>query len=109
MKRGTIYWVNLEPTHPPEFGKMRPGLVISNTEHNIRLPTVVILPISSQAPEIWPLRLKLKMPEGGGKDSFVVIPGIRQVSKTRLHEIIGLVSSTVLIKIDEAVKAYLAD
>jgi mRNA-degrading endonuclease toxin of MazEF toxin-antitoxin module len=29
MKRGGIYWVNLGPTQPPEFGKTRPGLVVS--------------------------------------------------------------------------------
>ena len=107
MKRGSIYWINLEPTTPPEFGKIRPGLIVSNTEQNIRLPTVVILPLSTRSPEIWPLRLEFKMPLG--KTSFAVIPGIRQVNKTRLQEMIGLAPPSFLQRVDEALAAYLRD
>ncbi len=107
MKRGSLYWVNLEPSDPPEFGKLRPGLIISNTEQNIRLPTVVIIPLSTRPPEIWPLRVSLKMPNQ--KESFAVIPGIRQVSKSRLREMIGLVSSASLEEISEALSIYLKD
>lgn len=108
MKRGDLYWINLEPTQPPEFGKVRPGLIISNSEQNIRLPTVVIIPISSQAPEIWPLRLGFTMP-GSKKESFAVLPGLRQVNKTRLQEMIGILSPAFLKKVDEALTAYLKD
>ena len=107
MKRGAIYWINLEPSAPPEFGKVRPGLIISNSEHNLRLPSLVILPISSQAPEIWPLRLEFKMPSG--KESYVILPGIRQVAKERLHDLIGTAPSSLLSRIDEALAAYLND
>jgi mRNA-degrading endonuclease toxin of MazEF toxin-antitoxin module len=107
MKRGTILWINLEPTTPPEFGKIRPGIIISNSEQNVRLPTVVIIPLSSQAPEIWPLRIGVKMPDG--KESFIVIPGIRQVSKKRMRETISLAPPLLLEKIDQALAAYLGD
>ena len=109
MKRGSIYWVNLEPTQPPEFGKVRPALVISNSEHNLRLPTVVVIPISSQSPEIWPLRLGFKIPGTKSKESFAVIPGIRQVNKTRLMDMIGIVSPSFLKNIDEALMTYLGE
>lgn len=107
MKRGSLYWINLEPTSPPEFGKVRPGLIISNSEQNARLPTVVILPLSTQPPEIWPLRLEV--PSSGAKKSFVVLPGIRQVHKGRIQEMIGIVPRHFLERLDEALKAYLSD
>lgn len=107
LKRGSLYWVNLEPSEPPEFGKMRPGIVVSNSDQNLSLPTVVIVPVSSQAPEIWPLRLKFKGRKG--RDSFAVIPGIRQVHKKRLHQMIGMVESNLLERLDEALKIYLSD
>ncbi len=107
MKRGSIYWVNLESSDKPEFGKTRPCLVVSNTEHNIRLPTVVVIPLSSQKPEIWPLRLKIQLPNH--KESFAVLPGIRQVSKSRLGKVIGACPPTILHHIDEAMCAYLND
>lgn len=107
MKRGSIYWINLEPASPPELGKTRPGIVVSNTEQNLRLPSVVIIPLSTQSPEIWPLRLELILSKG--KKSYAVLPGIRQVSKKRFHEMIGTASVEFLEKLDEALQAYLSD
>lgn len=107
MKRGAIYWVNLEPASPPEFGKTRPGLILSNSEQNLILDTVVILPISSQKPEIWPLRLEFKMPSG--KWSYAVLPGIRQIHKARLLSAAGLAPSSLLARLPEALAAYLGE
>ncbi len=110
MRSGTVCWVNLEPSHPllnkgPEFGKTRPCLIISNTEQNEILSSVVVIPLSSKAPEIWPLRIKL---ENQSKPSFAVIPGIRQVSKTRILNNIFEISEADLKKIKDALLTYLS-
>ncbi|MCP5464429.1 MAG: type II toxin-antitoxin system PemK/MazF family toxin [Deltaproteobacteria bacterium] len=105
MKRGSLYWVNLEPSDPPEFGKLRPCLVVSRSEYNSRLPTVAVLPISSKAPEIWPLRLEIQV-SALKKKSYLVVPGIRQVSKARLTKFIGLLSDKDLEQVDEALGLY---
>jgi mRNA interferase MazF len=107
MRRGTLVWVNLSDALPPEMGKTRPGLIVSNTEQNAILQTVVIIPLSTQPGEMWPLRLKL---EGGKrKASFAVVPGIRQVSKTRLLETIGFATDDFLERLTDAVAVYLGD
>ena len=31
MRRGSVWWINLEPVSPPELGKVRPAVVISNS------------------------------------------------------------------------------
>ncbi len=105
MKRGSIVWINLEDTSPPEIGKTRPGVVVSNTEQNHILPTVVIVPFSSRAPAIWPLRLRVEAPKL--KTSYAITPGIRQVSRDRLMEVVGLASTDFLAELDEAISAYL--
>ncbi len=107
MRRGTICWVNLEPVAPPELGKTRPAIVISNSDQNTILQSVVVIPLSSRAPEIWPLRLRLELPRG--KESFAVLPGIRQVSKARIQEIVGLAKSTDMNRLNEAISVYLSD
>jgi len=107
MRRGGVYWINLEPAAPPELGKVRPGIVVSNTIQNERLDSVVVVPLSTRAPEIWPLRLRVLV--RGMKTSFAVIPGIRQVSKTRLHELIAQTAPTVMARVDEALALYLGD
>jgi mRNA interferase MazF len=107
MKRGTIAWINLEDTYPPEFGKTRPAVIVSNSIQNEHLTTVVVVPLSSRAPEIWPLRIKL-----GGltqKGSFAVVPGIRQISKTRVQRRIAQASVAFMQRLDEAIRMYLAE
>lgn len=107
MRRGSVYWINLEPAAPPEFGKVRPGLVVSNSIQNDHLDSLVVVPLSSQAPEIWPLRLRVEAP--GLKTSYAVIPGIRQVSKARLHEVIAQAPAALMDRVGEALALYLGD
>lgn len=89
------------------MGKTRPGLIVSNTEQNAILETVVIIPLSSQPGELWPLRLKLEIARR--KSSFAVIPGIRQVSKGRLLDTLGFASDEFLQKVGEALSIYLGE
>jgi mRNA interferase MazF len=107
MKRGSICWINLEPVFPPEMGKTRPAIVVSNSDQNMFLGSVVVIPISSRPDEIWPLRVKLEMPKG--KPGFAVLPGIRQVSKERIQQFAGAARSEDLARIEEALFSYLAD
>ncbi len=105
MKRGTVIWVDLGDASPPEMGKVRPGIVVSATVHNEALHTVVVVPTSTQAPEIWPLRLAVGT--FGGRESFAVIPGIRQVRKARLKGELGQLGEPALAALDECLGAYL--
>ena len=108
MKRGDLYWVNLEPSSPPEFGKVRPSIIVSNTEQNLILNTIVVLPISSQGEEIWPLRLEIKI-KSLSKKSFAIIPGIRQIAKSRITKFIGSTSFATQNDLSRALEAYLID
>jgi len=107
MTRGAVYWINLENQTPPEFGKIRPALIISNSEQNLILETLVVIPISSIGEEIWPLRLEIGHIKK--KKSFCVIPGIRQISKSRLMEKICDISSERMNDIESALFSYLQD
>lgn len=107
MRRGSVYWIHLGTGSPPEFGKTRPGLVVSNSVQNGILDSIVVIPLSTTPGEIWPLRIKLDVQEG--KPSFAVLPGIRQVSKKRLMDFIGFASPRFLKRLDEALALYLND
>ncbi|MDZ4403803.1 type II toxin-antitoxin system PemK/MazF family toxin [Prosthecobacter sp.] len=107
MKRGTVVWVNLSDARPPEMDKVRPAVVLSNSVLNGSLNTLVVVPLSTQPGEIWPLRVKVTA--GGRKPSFAVIPGLRQVSKARLLNAIAALTAADLAKIERAVANYLAD
>jgi mRNA-degrading endonuclease toxin of MazEF toxin-antitoxin module len=105
MKRGTVVWVDLSDANPPEMGKVRPAVVVSGAIHNERLNTVVVVPTSSVPPEIWPLRVPIGT--FAGKESFAVLPGIRQVRKGRLKGELGMVGENELRALDDCLVAYL--
>lgn len=86
---------------------MRPGLVVSNSIQNDQLDSVVVVPLSTRAPEIWPLRLRVDVT--GLKVSYAVIPGIRQVSRARLHEAIGQAPAALMERVGTALGLYLGD
>lgn len=108
MRRGSIVWVNLEDADPPEMGKTRPAVVVSNSEQNGVLGTVVVVPLSSRPPEIWPLRLELGA-SGKRKRSFAIVPGIRQVAKRRLLDSIGSAPDRFMLELTRALAAYLGE
>jgi mRNA-degrading endonuclease toxin of MazEF toxin-antitoxin module len=89
------------------MNKIRSAVVVSNSDQNGILQSVVVVPISSQPGEIWPLRLRLEMPRG--KASFAVLPGIKQVSKQRIQELVGMVRASDMERLDEALSCYLSD
>lgn len=48
VKRGEVYWVNLDPTVGTEIKKTRPALVVSSDDMNRALPRVIVAPITSK-------------------------------------------------------------
>ena len=107
MNRGTVCWINFEPSTPPEFGKIRPAVVISNSEQNRLLPTVVVIPVSSRPPQLWPLRVGIIVKPK--VKSFAVIPGIRQVHKLRIKSTLKLLTTEEILNIEEALRVYLGE
>lgn len=108
MIRGTVIWVDLSDASPPETGKQRPAVVVSNSVHNLSLDSVVAVPLSSRAPEIPPLRVKVHA-SGLGAAGYAVVPGIRQLKKSRILGTAGGLKETDLESLDEAIRAYLSD
>lgn len=105
--RGSMFWINLGATSPPELGKTRPGVIVSSTAHNDVLDSVVVVPLSTIGSEIWPLRIRTDNVRG--KVAFAILPGIRQVSKARLTGFIGVASSPFMKRLDAAIDLYLGD
>jgi len=107
LRYGNVVWIDLEPASPPEIGKTRPAIVVSGSVYNEKLASVVVVPLSSRAPEIWPLRLAVEVP--GLKVSYAVLPGVRQVSKARVRNKAGQAPPIVMERLREALTLYLQD
>lgn len=90
MKRGEVYWVNLDPTVGSEVKKRRPAVILSPDEMNRSLPVVIVAPItSSKRP--WPTRADVML---SGKSGQIMLDQIRTVDKSRLTKRIAEVEIT---------------
>ncbi len=48
VKRGEVYWVNLDPTVGTEIKKTRQCLIVSADDLNATLPRVIVAPLTSK-------------------------------------------------------------
>jgi mRNA-degrading endonuclease toxin of MazEF toxin-antitoxin module len=107
MTRGAVIWVDLRDATPAEMGK-RPAVVVSNSVQNVALDSVVAVPLSSLAPEILPLRVRVHS-SGLKAAGYAVVPGIRQLKKSRIVGTAGHVKAADMKTLDEAIRSYLSD
>jgi mRNA interferase MazF len=108
MNRGSVLWVDLSDATPPEMGKRRPAVVVSSTTQNQVLDTLVAVPLSSAGREIYPLRVRLPV-AGLRHASYAVVPGLRQLKKSRILGSAGRVAADDLARLDGAIRTYLSD
>lgn len=85
VKRGEIWLINLDPTVGSEIRKTRPCVVVSPTEMNEHLRTVIVAPMSSKGFEA-PFRPALTFQGTSGR---ILLDQIRTVDKARLVKKLG--------------------
>ena len=80
VKRGEVYWVNLDPTLGTEINKTRPALIVSPNDLNAALPRVIVAPITSKG---QPLGCRPEV-DFDGRSARILLDQIRSVDKRRL-------------------------
>ncbi len=90
MKRYEIRWANLDPTLGAEMKKRRPVVIVSLDALNERLDTVTVCPLTTSLHPEWRTRLTVK---AGKRDAEIAVDQIRTISKIRLANRIGELTS----------------
>ncbi len=85
VKRGEIYWVELDPTRGSEIRKTRPCLIISPDDMNAVLPRILVAPITSKG---QPLGCR-PVTQFNGKRARILLDQIRSIDKIRLGKKMG--------------------
>ena len=106
IKRGDIYYAELNPVIGSEQGGTRPVLIISNDIGNKHSPTVIIAAITSR------VHTKAKLPthtavsnyEGLDKDSVILLEQIRTLDKRRLKERMGHLDENMMNRVNAAIE-----
>ena len=109
IKRGDLFWVNLDPARGSEQAGRRPVLVLQNDIGNELAPTTIIAPLTTKSfTKEYPTNVHLPKGIGGLKsDSTVLLSQIRTVDKSRLQKKLGRLSESYLGKVERAIRISL--
>ena len=101
VKRGEVWLVALDPTVGSEIQKSRPCVIVSPSELNQHLRTVIVAPLTSKG-FVAPFRVPVTH---AGTKGLIVLDQIRTVDKSRLVQKLGVIDrrtqSKVLLVIAE--------
>lgn len=110
MKRGEIYYADLDPAIGAETQKNRPVLIVSNNANNNAASTITIIPITSNVKKVYPFEVFLETSETGlHKTSKAQCHQVRTISKNRITNLKpqGMASKVIMAKIHSALKIHL--
>jgi mRNA interferase MazF len=104
IKRGEIYFAQLNPVIGSEQGGIRPVLVVQNDIGNQYSPTTIVLAITSQINKAkLPTHIELKADDYGlERDSVILTEQIRTIDKTRLKQRIAVLKEETMDKVNQA-------
>lgn len=109
IKRGDIYYADLNPVIGSEQGGIRPVLIISNDIGNKHSPTVIVAAITSkQTKSKLPTHTAVSDFKELDKDSVILLEQIRTIDKQRLQQYIGLLPERMMARVDKALAISLA-
>lgn len=106
LKRGDIFFAELNPVQGSEQGGIRPVLVVQNDVGNNFSPTTIILPITSKlAKAKLPTHVALSRRESGlSRDSVVLAEQIRTIDKVRLQQKVATLNEITMSRINQAME-----
>ena len=103
IRRGDLFYADLNPVVGSEQGGIRPVLVIQNDVGNHFSPTVVAAAITSRkAKNSLPTHILLENVPGLAPTSLLLLEQVRTIDRKRLRGYIGRISKEKMLEVDAA-------
>ena len=103
IRRGDIFYANLNPAIGSEQADIRPVLIVQNNIGNRYSPTIVIVPITCILKKsCLPTHVIIPSSSGIEIDSMALVEQIRTIDRSRFREYIGRINSRIQSKVDAA-------
>lgn len=104
MKRGEIWWVDLEPALGSEVRKTRPAVIVGNDASNAAMRRVQVVPVTSNTEKLYVFESPLAV---RGKPGKAMADQVMTADKQRLKRRIGRVSTAEMLGIERALRIQL--
>jgi mRNA interferase MazF len=114
MRRGDLYWVDLEPTRGSEANRTRPAVIVSNDAANraverMRRGVVTVVPVTSNTDRVLSFQVLIAAGDSGlATDSKAQAEQVRSVAAARLRGRIGALRPGALRHLDAALRTHLS-
>jgi len=109
IRRGDIFFADLNPVRGSEQGGLRPVLIIQNNIGNRHSPTVIIAPITSKIKKnTLPTHVGLPRDIGLPAKSMVLLEQVRTIDKSRLTNYVAALDDDLMDYVDGALGISLA-
>ena len=109
VRRGDIFYAQLNPVIGSEQGGTRPVLVIQNDIGNQYSPTTIVLAITSQISKAkLPTHIEMSNVKSSlDKNSVILAEQIRTIDKSRLKYKVACLDEEFMVKVDKALEVSL--
>ena len=105
MKRGEVWWIKFNtPSIGGEIEKKRPAVIVSNDAANKYLNRLQVVPLTSNIDKLFPSEAYVML---NGKQNKALADQLTTVSKLRLSNIEGKLSTADIQKVEQAIRIQL--
>jgi len=107
LRRGSIVWVNLNPTQGREQSGTRPAVVIASDGYLASVPDLMILVPVTTTDRAWPHHVPIEGPAVGlPRPSFAMTEQPRTVARSRITGMAGTASQITMSQIDQWLRDF---
>jgi mRNA interferase MazF len=99
-QRGEVWWVAFDSAIGGEIKKTRPAIVVSNDIANRELNRVQVVPLTSNLGRVYPSEALIRL-RGGQRKAMA--DQISTISKLRLRDRVGRLSSEDMVAVERAI------
>ena len=107
IKKGDIYYVDLDPVIGSEQGGVRPVVILQNDIGNKFSPTTIVAAITSKCDKTeMPTHVVVKVP-GLSRTSLILLEQVRTIDKKRIRSYINTLDKNEIEQVNRALAVSL--